>query len=492
MDVIVDKQWIDDHCMSECRASNGDRKLISKWAKAGLWYKRGFGAELQCVMQQGKPTIVECLHAIYHPDRSNVCVECGKPTNFRKFAIGYHDYCSKQCAAHSKTRAKKISSSIKTSPKVVAGRERIKRANIAKYGVPYYYQTDEFKEKAAATKVERYGDSFYNNMAKNEITCMKKYGVRSLMCKPEFQERLQEIVLDKYGRCFPGVDEHSQAENDLRTAIENSTDHAWPSAYGVLPHGMELDGYCKELNAAFEYCGLYWHSERFKHRMYHRSKMTACDTLGIRLFTVFEDEWLNRQNQVTEFITSSVGIYQSRIGARKCRLTVCDRGERDFADANAFIGEHHIQGTSSTSRKAIVLSYHDAPVAVATFGPHPRHEGIVMNRLAFEYRTQVIGAVSRIIHRADELYDGENIDTWSDNRWSDGNGYAKAGMKMTRSTYLDYSYVGKHQSRISKQSMQKKHSGCPVDMTEKEYCRNVLGLYRIWDCGKKRWSTHRE
>jgi hypothetical protein len=491
MDVMVDKQWIDDHCMSECRASNGDRKLISKWAKAELWYKRGFGAELQCVMRQGKPTIVECLHAVYHPERDGLCVECGNPCNFHTFSLGYYEYCSKQCAIHSKTRAKKISTTSKASPKHAAAREKIKQGNIKKYGVPYYYQTDEFKQKAAKAKFELHGDPYWNNPEANEATCMEKYGARSLMCLPEFQKRMQRIILDKYGKAFPGVETHSAGENSMREAIEVATGKAWPSNYGTLPHGLELDGYCRELNAAFEYCGLFWHSSQYKHRMYHRLKLNECKKLGIRLFTVFEDEWLERGSQVVEFIASSVGIFSEFIGARKCTLKVCEYSDPSFRDVNAFIAENHIQRSSSRSRMCVALRYHGSIVAAASFGPHPRNEGIVLNRLVFKPRTQVVGAISRIVKAADKFYDGKNIDTWSDSRWSEGNGYAKAGLKMTREYFVDYSYV-KAGRRITKQSMKKKDSGCPPGMTEREYCENVLGLYRLYDCGKKRWSTHRD
>ena len=38
----------------------------------------------------------------------------------------------------------------------------------------------------------------------------------------------------------------------------------------------------------------------------------------------------------------------------------------------------------------------------------------------------------------------------------------------------------------SKQSQKKSSTGCPQGMIEREWCKQ-RDLYRIWDCGKKRW-----
>jgi hypothetical protein len=40
--------------------------------------------------------------------------------------------------------------------------------------------------------------------------------------------------------------------------------------------------------------------------------------------------------------------------------------------------------------------------------------------------------------------------------------------------------------RISKQSQMKCNTGCPKDISEKEWALQN-GLSRIWDCGKVRW-----
>lgn len=65
-----------------------------------------------------------------------------------------------------------------------------------------------------------------------------------------------------------------------------------------------------------------------------------------------------------------------------------------------------------------------------------------------------------------------SIDTWSDSRWSNGDEYKSAGMKLIWSRFIDYSFVTTKQKRIPKKSKE-----------------DTSGLYKIWDCGRKRWST---
>lgn len=49
-------------------------------------------------------------------------------------------------------------------------------------------------------------------------------------------------------------------------------------------------------NIGFEYCGEYWHSDLNKDKNYHQQKTLYFKELNISLFTIFETEWINKQN----------------------------------------------------------------------------------------------------------------------------------------------------------------------------------------------------
>ena len=67
----------------------------------------------------------------------------------------------------------------------------------------------------------------------------------------------------------------------------------------------ELDIYLPEYKIAIEYCGLFWHSaaslKKSRHMSdktianYHKMKHEGCAKKGIRLITIFEDEWLEQR-----------------------------------------------------------------------------------------------------------------------------------------------------------------------------------------------------
>jgi GNAT superfamily N-acetyltransferase len=253
---------------------------------------------------------------------------------------------------------------------------------------------------------------------------------------------------------------------------------------------LELDIFIPSLNLGIEYCGLYWHSEESKGKNYHRDKQKMCNEKGIRLITIFEDEWLDRNAQVKGFLKSVLNKNETKIFARKTDLRIVNKEE-----AELFLEQNHIQG-SATMDKAFGLYFNEELLAIITGNQHHRQgqENIyVLNRLAFKSGVSIAGGSSRLLkalisYAKEQGY--HKLISWSDNRWSEGRVYEKMGFTLEEEMGPDYSYI-KQQKRISKQSCQKKNlikKGAigTMENTEKELALS-LGLIRIYDCGKKRW-----
>lgn len=68
--------------------------------------------------------------------------------------------------------------------------------------------------------------------------------------------------------------------------------------------GYELDVIIPELKLAFEYDGLYWHSEQIKNNDYHNWKTNFCKKEGYTLIHIFENEWVYKQDIVKSRIAS--------------------------------------------------------------------------------------------------------------------------------------------------------------------------------------------
>lgn len=97
----------------------------------------------------------------------------------------------------------------------------------------------------------------------------------------------------KNQRC--GICKDSRAEQELRDYFSFLNPVKTRSI--ITPY--ELDIYFEKLKVAIEYCGLYWHSteqERIDY-YYHARKWNLCRQKGIRLVTIFEDEWLNDRDE---------------------------------------------------------------------------------------------------------------------------------------------------------------------------------------------------
>lgn len=72
---------------------------------------------------------------------------------------------------------------------------------------------------------------------------------------------------------------------------------------GLIPR-LELDLVVPGLGVAFEFNGVYWHSDRIPGRGgdYHVRKREACEAAGLRLVSVWEDDWLERREAVLEHV----------------------------------------------------------------------------------------------------------------------------------------------------------------------------------------------
>jgi hypothetical protein len=253
---------------------------------------------------------------------------------------------------------------------------------------------------------------------------------------------------------------------------------------------LELDIYIPELKLGIEYCGLYWHSEANtrgnKKTTRHRRKMEAFNSYGIRVITIFEDEWTHRKEQVKNFLNSVLNKQPTRIFARKCTVA-----EVDKKVAKEFIATHHIQKVHHF-KVAHGLFHEGQLVGVMTGNQHHRKADVfVLQRMCFAGGVLVVGGASKLFQALKRWCIAQEIQkliSWSDNRWSEGNVYTKLGFTLESETICDYSYFRDGEtSRISKQSLKKTPKERLTGKTE-SVLREEQGYLRIWDCGKKAWT----
>jgi hypothetical protein len=254
--------------------------------------------------------------------------------------------------------------------------------------------------------------------------------------------------------------------------------------------GKELDVYIPSKNLAIEYCGLYWHSEvgRGKDRKYHRNKMNICNEKGIRLITIFEDEYLNQKDIVLSRIKTALGIVGTRIYARKCRMEVL---KSKFA--REFLGKHHLQG-QGRARYYFGLFYEEELVSVMSFGlTSRRHAGgegrIELKRFCSLPDTVVVGGASKLFKNALKQLktDGfTEVVSYCDMRWAAQTPvYERIGFDFSKETkYTPHYLAENYTKRIRNQALAIKPEERGQGLTEWQL-RQAQGYDRIWDCGHR-------
>lgn len=303
------------------------------------------------------------------------------------------------------------------------------------------------------------------------------------------------IICHKHGPFEQTPDNHMRGNNCPKcTSIQSKAEDElinFISITNIIKNSRniirpkELDIFLPDYNLAIEYCGLYWHTEKFKKdKYYHKNKMDACNKKGIQLLTIFEDEWIYTPNIVKNIIDHRLNRTNKSVGARQLYIT-----EIDKKLANRFLDLHHLQGRKWGHSICIGAYHNDELVSVMTFSPDRNNQYIELSRFATNGNTYA-GVASRLLAHYVKKYKPHEIVSFADLRWSNGNLYEQIGFKFDKMIKPDYRYVFQnqrvHKSRFTKSSIMKKF-GIDIEGKTESQLMSELGIPKIWDCGKARY-----
>ena len=248
---------------------------------------------------------------------------------------------------------------------------------------------------------------------------------------------------------------------------------------------MELDIYLPEKKLAFEYDGVFWHSDaNGKGRGYHLSKTKTCEERGIRLVHVFSNEWNLKREIAKSRIRNMLGVYDRTVYARRCEVRETASGE-----SRLFQDENHMQGHVNSSAN-LGLYLGAELVALMTFGKcrfDKSHEWEML-RFCSKLNTHVIGAAGKLLNHFEKNYRPKSLVTYADRRWSDGNLYRKLGFAFVRNSPPNYWYFKERSEVLLSRVQFQKHKLARLldtfdpSKSEKDNM-SVNGYYRIFDCG---------
>lgn len=275
-----------------------------------------------------------------------------------------------------------------------------------------------------------------------------------------------------------------------QTEIYNYIKGFFPSAILSYPFDgrKEIDIFIPELNVGFEYSGLYWHSQKIleqngQHKHKDVKKYKLAKEHGIRIYEIFEDEYLHQKNITMSRINNILGLTTRKIYARKCEVV-----EVSSTEANEFMEVNHLMG-GARSNCRLGLKYEGELVSVMTFSKsnvsRKVHEWEI-NRFASILGINVIGGASRLFKRFQLKEMPKTVISYADTRWSDGNLYSALGFDKVSDGSPNYWYFyGSQAKRIHRYSLRK----CKDDnqsLTEYEN-RLLQGYDRIYDYGSSKW-----
>jgi len=391
----------------------------------------------------------------------------------------------------------------------------LKSSILEKYGVDHYSKTDEYKDKYKKTCIEKYGvdNASKSSVIKQIISEIKFKELNSIekhrnmisddydileylpnrnfkilhrRCNSEFnifigtlndRTRNDNIICTN---CNPVDQLSSGRELELSNFLRECGVEFISNSYSIIPP-LSLDIYIPSLNLAFEFNGVYWHSELYKDKYYHLNKTKECKKIGISLTHIWEDDWVYKKDIIKSIILNKLSKIENKIYARKCEIREVD----DINIVRDFLNKNHIQGYSNSTTK-LGLYYNDSLVSLMIFGK--KRKNIELIRFCNKLNFSVIGGSSKLFKYYINNYKFDIIESYSDSSIFDGDMYEKLGFKFEHNTPVNYwrvvGDVRKHRFNFNKKRLVE--MGYDSNLSENEILTN-LKYHRIWGCGLKKW-----
>lgn len=244
---------------------------------------------------------------------------------------------------------------------------------------------------------------------------------------------------------------------------------------------MEIDIYSEKLKIGIECNGDYWHSEKFKHKLYHQNKALECKNQNVRLIQIWEHEWCNDREKIKNFLRSSISS-NIKIYARKCRIEKIEKGI-----AKSFTNNNHIQSHINAT-VYYGLYYNDKLMQMMSFTKYKDRWEIA--RLCSESGVIVVGGSSKLYNHFIRQHRPLRIITYCDLDKFSGKVYKSMGMGDGELTQPSYYWHKPHEGILSRQQCMKHKLvklGYDPSLTESEIMRS-RGYNKVYKSGNLRFE----
>jgi hypothetical protein len=388
------------------------------------------------------------------------CIECGNEITFRH---GYANFCSRFCANNNievkeknkisvskslllayqergdeikqkrnKTLEKKYGEKVNSPFELTKIKEQIEKTNLKKYGVKNVFYLNKFR--ANGRSEAQISSKEFNKAQGYDVSYSgpKKLLVKKLCSK---HGDIEIDVTTFYNRahryrkgiicpiCNP-INSFSSLEiNFEKILIDLQIGNYKKNIKTIIPP-FELDFYFPEYNLAIELNGIYWHSELYKDKIYHKRKTDLCENKNIQLLQIWEDDFYKNYDLIKSMIAVKFKKIKNIIYARKTTVdTISSKIYRNF------LAENHLQGILNSSIR-YGLFYKKELVAVMGFGKLRKPLGkddkfkhYELHRFCSKKYSVIIGGASKLLKEFERIYDYETLISYAKRDYSNGNLY---------------------------------------------------------------------
>lgn len=247
----------------------------------------------------------------------------------------------------------------------------------------------------------------------------------------------------------------------------------------------QVDILIPSLNVAFEFNGLFWHSEKVRvNPTYHYNKTISTKNNDIDLYHIWEDEYVHKKDLLYSDIKNKLGIVDNKIQGKK---TIVKNVSID--DAKSFLDNNHIKG-SCDSTVRLGLYNNDELVSIIVFDYRVVNEqkSFEMLRYCNKINTVVTNSLSILFKHFIEnsnITDLNEIILYNDIAKDNGIQYKGLGFEFIEHTELNYWYII-DDFRYSEQTFTKEilvEMGYSENKTREQILNEDFISSKIWGTG---------
>lgn len=389
-------------------------------------------------------------------------------------------YCCVKCALTSDDRVNNLKQSLSKVDKQSANLKR-QETMLKKYGVRFNSQRDDIKPLLGSKLPKEVLDKLLDKeWLTEQYVTLKKTSV----------EIAKELGISFYGTVIDYLIKHditvrhysntSSIERQVFEFVESLDINVETNVVGLFDDKREVDLYIPSHKLAIEVNGLWYHTEHFRSKYYHRGKKNELQSKGIDLIQFTDYDWKHHEDIIKSIIGNRLGK-AIRIFARDTEIKVLSNMESE-----TFLNQNHIKGYKHADL-CLALVKDDEPYMIATFDV--KGSTLYLSRSCSKLNYSVVGGFSKLVKGAIGMNEGvTNVFSYVDKDYFNGHGYI--GWENIGDTDVGYFWTN-GTDKISRYKCQNLSWLKNYDsmLNEVDNMHNA-GYYRFWNSGNYRFRLN--